>query len=295
MILRLTAVCLAVATASAAAQEEKFRAPDTLVLKDGSRPSGLIVKNTATAVLLQDQHTETWYPKSDIVRILDQPDTGTYFTEANRLGDLPSWRVIANDLRANDAIKSLVEIPATAIDVGVFDRVPYKSFRANRDIEINIFGDPADPAGVELGIHGPRRTNRELQEVLRSYLAGFLTSRKEIAAIYSLDRKGGSATIGDITIEITPHTSEDAYGAWWISLFNTKDLAAIRVTPEEYAKLTKPVDELVDNRGRVVAKGWTKDDLEVSNKIDENTRVLMRGFYRDRSGVFRILTPKSGS
>ncbi len=142
--------------ASLRAADDSFRAPDSLVLKDGTVVRGLIIKNTRDSVLIQQKFKEVDYPKSHIVRINDNADTEILYTDLNRKGKLPSWRVIANDLRTHDAIKSLVEIPATVIDVRDFKNVPYKSFRVNNDIELNIYGDPENPAGVELGIYGPR-------------------------------------------------------------------------------------------------------------------------------------------
>ena len=72
------------------------------------------------------------------------------------------------------------------IDVADFRNVPYKSFRVNEDVELNIYGDPENPAGVELGIYGPQSADKKLRKLLRGYLAGFLTTREEIAALYSL-------------------------------------------------------------------------------------------------------------
>jgi hypothetical protein len=248
------------------------------------------------SVLLQEEFGERSYPKSEIVRIRDEADIGIIFTDIDRKGDLPSWRVMANDLRTHDEIKSLVEIPATTITVGEFRNVPYKSFRVNRDIELNIYGDPNDPAGMEIGIYGARKNDAKLQKNLRAYLAGFLTTRKEIAALYGLDFKGGEATAGNITFEITPPTGDDAFGAWWVSLYNLKDLAAVRMDDAKYAALTKPADEVIDRKGRVIAQGWTKNDLEKSARLDslgKQTRVLLRGFYRDSKGDFQLLKGKA--
>ena len=296
MISRIPATSLAIAAALAHAafgQGDEFRAPDSLVLKDGRTVKGLIVKNTAKEVTLQEEFAENVYPKSEIVRIRDEADLSTFYTEANRRGDLPAWRVIANDLRANDSIKSLVEIPATAIDIGIYAYVPYLSFRANENIEINIYGDPNDPAAVEFGIYGSKRGSEKVQKILRSFLAGFLTSRQEVAAIYGIPLKGGQASAGDMTVRVSPPSDEDSYGGWWISIYNKKDLAAAKLTPEAYARLTKPSHEVVDKRGRVIAEGWSKKELAASHKIaDEDSRVLLRGFYRDESGTFRpIVAP----
>jgi hypothetical protein len=275
------------------AADDSFRAPDSLVLTNGKVVSGLIIKNSRDSVLLQQENKEIDYPKNKIVRINDNADTGALYTDINRKGKLPSWRVIANDLRTNDAIKSLVEIPATVIDVGDFKNVPYKSFRVNNDVELNIYGDPEDPAGVELGIYGPRSAKKQLRKTLRGYLAGFLTTRKEIAALYSLGLDKGITQVGNITLEITPKDAPDAYGAWWVSLYNRKDLDRVRLNDAEYATLARPVNEVIDKRGRVISGGWSEKDARRSKKInrmDDSTKVLLRGFYRDDQGVFRLIT-----
>jgi hypothetical protein len=275
------------------AADDSFRAPDSLVLTNGKVVNGLIIKNSRDSVLLQQENKEIDYPKNKIVRINDNTDTEALYTDINRKGKLPSWRVIANDLRTNDAIKSLVEIPATIIDVGVLKNVPYKSFRVNNDVELNIYGDPEDPAGVELGIYGPRSGNKRLRKILRGYLAGFLTTREEIAALYSLDLDKGITQVGDLTLEITPKDAPDAYGAWWVSLYNRKDLERVRLNDAEYARLVRPVNEVIDKRGRVISGGWSEKDARRSkkiNRLDDSTKVLLRGFYRDDQGVFRLIT-----
>jgi hypothetical protein len=271
---------------------EEFHAPDSLVLKNGETVHGLIIKNSVDNVLMQEKYEERSYPKSEIVRILDEPDIGIAFTDLERKGSLPSWRVIANDLRTHDAIKSLIQIPATAITIGDFKNVPYLSFRVNRDIEMNIYGDPSDPAGLELGIYGSRVGDSKLQHTLRAYIAGYLTTRAELAALYSLDFKGGLKKAGEITFEITPKTAPDAYGAWWISLYNVKALAQARLTDARYAALTKPASEVIDNHGRVLAENWTSKELSQSERLQKlhgRASILPRGFYRDSNGDFRIL------
>ena len=292
MISRLVAAAMVFALPAALSGDDAFRAPDTLVLKGGRTVRGLIVKNSADSVTLQEEFQETTYPKSGIVRIRDEADIGVLFTDIHRHGDLPSWRVIANDLRMHDEITSFEEIPATAITVGEFRNVPYKSFRVNRNIELNIYGDPNDPCGLELGIYGVRKHSARLQGVLRAYLAGFLTSRKELAALYSLNFKKSKAQAGEMTFEVTPPDAEDAFNAWWLSIYNLKDLDAIRLSDREYAKLTLPADQVINRRGGVISNAWTPEDLDLSWRLDTaagQAPVLSRGFYRDKSGAFRLL------
>ncbi len=277
---------------SLSAEDDSFKAPDSLRLKNGSIIKGLIIKNTRDAVILQEEFGEKSFPKSEIVRIYDNPDLGIAYTNIDKKGELPAWRVIANDLRTRDAIKSLVEIPATVIDTGEFKNVPYTSFRLNQNGELNIYGDPDDPAGLEIGLYGSRGGNDRFRKVLRSYIAGLLNTREEVAALYSLPLNGGINTAGDLTIEITPKHAPDAYGAWWISIYNKKSLDAVRLNDAEYARLTRPLNEVMDKDGKLVINGWTNKEADLSQRIADqgkSARIILRGFYRDKNGDFRLI------
>jgi hypothetical protein len=279
--------------ASLHAVDDSYRSPDTLQLLDGTVVHGLIIKNSRDSVLIQQETGELDIPKNKIVRIIDNADRNVLYTGMNRKGQLPSWRVIANDLRTHDAVKSLVEIPATVIDVADFKNVPYKSFRVNEDIELNIYGDPENPAGVELGIYGPRSADKKLRKLLRAYLAGFLTTREEIAALYSLGLNKGKTQVGNIVLEITPAHAFDAYGAWWVSLYNPTALSQVRLSDSEYNRLVRPFNEVIGKKGRVISGGWSRKDAERSRKVREqgsSAKVIMKGFYRDDNGVFRLIT-----
>jgi hypothetical protein len=281
---------------TAQATLEGFADRDSVLLKDGSLHRGLIVQNTAKEVFLQGRYSIQVFPKAEIVRIHNEADIGLEFTKANSPGDLPAWRVMVNDLRNNDAVKSLEQIPATAIDNGTYKNIPYLSFRINGLIEMNIYGDPDDPGAVEFGAYGQQASDDKTRRVLRSFLAGFLSSRKEVGAIYSLPFTGGKKCVGDICFLIIPPTAPDAYGGWWISLFNPKKLEAARLSDVEYAKLTRPFDRIVDKTGRVKRGTWSIQDLGQMFQIKSHNGqapVLVRGFYRDEKGHFKTLTDDS--
>lgn len=278
------------------AADDSFHPPDSLLLKNGKTVHGLIVKITVDSVILQEKSGENIYLKKDIVRIRDEADMDAMYTDITHKGSLPAWRVIANDLRTHDSIKSLVQIPATAVDKGEFKNVPYMSFRANRDVELNIYGNPENPAGFEMGIYGGKADNDKLRQDIRAFLAGFLTTRQEVAMLYSLNLNEGIGTTGDLTIEITPKNGLDAYGAWWISLYNKKSLAKARLSDAAYAKVTRPSDEVVDKHGNVLAADWPTKEMTLTDQVKElqtSAKMLLRGFYRDKNGNFRmILEPK---
>ena len=264
--------------------------PDQIVLNDGRKVSGLILKNTATEVVIQERLGEMTYPKSEISRIFDEPNEGIEHTAAIQPGDLPDWRVMVNDLRTHDSVKSLVEIPAVKVDVGVFRNIPYKSFRVNHDVEFNIYGDPASPSALEFGLYGRRVNDTKLKKLLRTYLAGFLATREEIAALYELDLKGGEKHVGRLTLEITPPDAEDAFGAWWISLYHPDEIDELRLSDSEYAALTRPAHEVLGRDGLVMDSGWDMEEIELSER--KSDAVIVRGFYRDKNGVFRVVGSK---
>jgi len=275
------------------AGDGSFQTPDSIVLKDGRTVYGLILKNTSDAVLLQEAYAENSYPKSEIVRIRDEDDMKAIYTDIDRHGELPPWRIIVNDLRVNDMVKTFIEIPATRIDNGIYKNIPYKSFRINGDIELNIYGDPEDPAAVEVGIYGLKQYAQKGRKTLRAFLAGFLSTKEEVAALYSLGLGSGEKATKALTFKVTPRSAPDAYGAWWISMFNPKTLNEVRLTDAEYDKITMPVEDVVNRRGKVRRQYlWTKEetlDAARAKGLKDDDEVILRGFFRDKDGVFRLI------
>lgn len=275
-------------------QIEGYAEPDSILLKDGSRQRGVIVKNTAEAVFLQQRYGISEFPKSGIVRIFDGVDVGMEFVEAEQKGDLPSWRVMVNDIRNNDAIKSLRQIPATHIDNGYLKNVPYLSFRINDYIEMNIYGNPDDPAAIEFGVYGKLASNDKMRRTLRSFMVGFLSSRKEVGAIYSIPFTGGEKSAGDFRIRITPASAPDAYGAWWICLYNPKTLEDARVGDAEYAKATMAFGQVVGASGKVRSGAWSEEHLKRSLRAHDggdSASHFTLGFLREPGGWLRIFAP----
>ena len=62
--------------------------PDRLEMNDGSSIRGLILRNSASSVLIQTEKTEVEIPKSSIRRIHDAPDDGMAFSAVTRRGRL---------------------------------------------------------------------------------------------------------------------------------------------------------------------------------------------------------------
>jgi hypothetical protein len=56
--------------------------------------------------------------------------------------------------------------------------------------------------------------------------------------------------------------------------------------------------EVIDRHGRVISGGWSRKEAQKSkkiNKLGDSAKVLLRGFYRDDDGVFRLITASAAN
>jgi hypothetical protein len=267
--------------------------PDTIVMNDGRFLHGLIVKNDAGKVTLQQRNGEVDIPKNDIRRIEDQTDSGIYFADIVDPGKLPPWRMIVQDLRSDDSIRSFRQIPATTIDNGYLKNIPYLSFKINERIEMNVYGDSEHPVCLEFGIYERGEKITRFKKMIRAYLAGILASREEVAALYCLDEKGGKSRVGKFIFQVTPPDAPDAYGGWWISIYDPKGLDKTRLSDAEYAKVTLSFREVNRSNGLLRSDRSKSLDRFLENSgMNWNSMIPdLRGFYRNSMGQLELLTP----
>ena len=284
---------IVLSTAVAEDLGEKRLMPDTVVMNDGRVLHGLIVKNDAEKVILQERMSEVEIPKNVIRRIDDQGQSGVYFADILDPGKLPPWRMIVQDLRSDDSIRSFKQIPATTIDNGYLRNIPYLSFKINDRIEMNVYGDPEHPVCLEYGIYERGEKITRFKKIIRAYLAGILTNRKEIEALYSLDEKGGMIRGGRFVFRITPPEAPDAYGGWWLSIYDPARLDKARLSDREYRKVTLLFNEVNNANGTVrYDRSMALDKYLSSTRVSWNAMIPdLRGFYRNYMGELELLVP----
>ncbi len=139
--------------------------------------------------------------------------------------------------------KDLKQIPSTVIDKGVLRHVPYTSYRAG-EYELNVYGDPNNPACFEIGIHGALLESAAAKKNCFDLVASLLDDAEDRALLASLKKDIDRKVRGGITFEVTPPTAEDAYGGWWISVYSERALDRSRATPKELEKITIPRQEV---------------------------------------------------
>jgi len=162
---------------------------------------------------------------------------------------LDQVREFAPDLR---------QIPAAVVDQGPLRRVPYLSYRAG-DVEFNAYGDPDRPACLEIGVYGdPAR-----RPAARDALAGLLSDPDDRNAVKALDPAKDKQTRGGLTFEVTPETAADAYGAWWVSVYDAKALDASRASEADMKAVAvpRPAEEAAGRPGKTIyVKGYRRKD-----------------------------------
>lgn len=236
-------------------------AVDEVLLKSGQRVSGTIVAQSKDQVVMQVGEGSIVYPKRAIRRIYDGITRDSPVVEIPAGDELPPWWIPLTDLYSADWVNSVESIPATPITSGPFENVPYLSFRANANYELNVFGDPADPAGFGIGYNSRSKPRRDVIENCRNFLFSYLTELDQINAFYDLDPSGGTRSAKGLTIEITPPDSESPFADWGILIYDPDRLAAARTsTRSEFTKTSSRYLDVVRNSTDNVLK-WQKWEL----------------------------------
>lgn len=271
-------VCLLLAGmphAMGALTPRELSSNDEIVFLDGTKIQGRIIAQDAreVAFLMDDRHLSI--PTNEILRIYDRPDTEISFPKLlTSPGHFPPWWVPAYDLFFTDWVTDFKQIPAVVVTEGDLAYVPYLSFLANRRIELNIYGDPQDPAGVEIGLYGRLRSSHRYQEKARIFLSSYLTTLDDIRALKALSLRGDRKDLGHLVLEVTPPGAPQSFGAWWMTVWNPKKLAEARVHPEELEEATSALNELVGTALGVTS--WNKRQLaKASRKIIAESEPLV--------------------
>ena len=158
---------------------------------------------------------------------------------------LPPAEAALRQLRATELGKGLQQISATVVDQGPLRLVPYLSYRAG-EVEFNAYGDPDQPACLEIGLFGP--ADPAGRTAVREALAALLQDADDRVALRSLDLAGGKVARGRLTLEVTPETAPDAYGGWWVSAYDARALDAARASDGEMKDLSTPPDKEVRSK-----------------------------------------------
>jgi hypothetical protein len=213
---------------------------DTIRLKNGGSLEGVIVKEGDGEVVVRLKYATVTLDRSDIDSIEKKAPEEAPAAKGLRL---PRWDRCIEVVASRPWSGQLRQIPATVIDKGILKNVPYMSHKSG-NYEFNLYGDPDEPAGVEIGVTKELLKSDAAKKECLEVIVALLADPKDAAALRSLDLKPGKTEREGLTFEVTPETAEDAYDGWWISVYSAKLLDEARATDEELRKLTVNEEEL---------------------------------------------------
>ena len=179
---------------------------------------------------------------------------------------------------------------------GLSRLLAYLSFHINKHGEMNIFGNPNDPACVALGVYSQRGIQlKKFQELARQFLAGYLSSRQEIGVLYQLNLKGDKKRLGRFVYRIIPPESPESHGGWWISISDPERLDQARVSSKKYEKMTLPAHEIKTRDGRVRHHLMSKKGHFLNQSMLRWVRKIpgFQGFYRNGDNELKVAPSQS--
>jgi hypothetical protein len=239
---------------------------DTLVLQSRSVTGTVLQTNGDNVLLLTDFGTLN-YSLGIIKEIKIDRAEAVEFSATSRLPDARSLVLFLS--RLSWAV-NLKQIPATVIDKGILKNVPYISYRAGDDYEINVYGDPNDPAGIEAGTLGKLLNDGTAKNNCIGFLSSVLGRAADKEVVKTLNAEKDLKTSDGLTFEITPPSAEDSYGGWWVSVYSEQKLKLAQASEAEMREIsvtkTAAVRESLNG-----GDAWSAGDLKLARQPQPTT------------------------
>jgi hypothetical protein len=245
-------------------------------MQDGQRVEGALVRQDADLLVLRGEHATFQIDARRVAKAEQKPETPT--RPASAAGRLPSFQRCMEAF-AEGRQETFRQIPATVVMIGPLARVPYVSHRAAA-LELNVYGDPDTPAGIEVGIVEGTPTDAARRECVA--LMASLLQPADAKALDGLSLVEGRVEKDGLVFEVTPATAEDAFHAWWLSIYVT-ELDRMRASDAELKEIATqrtPQDEDLFS--------WSAGELSQARPGDVaqgDLLVYVRGYHR-RDGVY---------
>jgi hypothetical protein len=181
----------------------------------------------------------------------------------------PSYDSALEALARNGYEEKPLQIPATVIDVGILKNVPYLSYRIGNDRELNIYGDPEAPAGIEIGLYRTLLNSNTEKHRCITLLSDIFADLDFGPA----KPNGGKILSGNWVIEVTMPDEPDAYGGWWVSVYNLDRLHQAAGTRANVSVVSESPSSSQD---------WTPQELSCArpSSSGESSRVYVRSYTR---------------
>lgn len=173
----------------------------------------------------------------------------------------------------------LVQVPSVVIEKGPLAVVPYYSYRAG-DFEVNVYGDPAAPACVEVGTY---KDDEESRKVVGDLLDKMMPSAADSMLSHGMNPAGDRKERDGMTVEVTPPSAPDAFGGWWLSYYDLDALAVARAEVFEAISEATSEEEEAKDAAKKKQRSWQRNSYGSSRRYVPsypNGRVYSKSYSR---------------
>lgn len=255
----------------------------SVTLKNGEKIEGALLQDEEGQSLLQVSYGAVTLASGDVASM---KAVGPAPESPAGTGRLSTWSRCLRLAAAQPWGAPLMQVPATVVGTGVLRNVPYLSTRAG-NFEFNVYGDPDRPAGLEVGVYGSVYSVPARRACLAA-LKAVLNDPADRAFLDTLSLAAAKETREGFVFEVTPPTAPDAFGGWWITVYDPAAIEAQRASEPELARITIQRAQIRPAAG---VAAWQPHELRLSRPAESDAgRVYLRGVHR-RDGAY--VAPKS--
>jgi hypothetical protein len=236
---------------------------DVITLKNGGKLEGVIIHDKGDEVVVRLKYATVELDRSEIASIEKKaPPAG-----AAGPVRLPRWDRIIEVGRTKEWEGKFQQVPALVVEEGPLKNVPYMSFRSG-NYEFNLYGDPDAPAGIEFGLYKDLLKNDAAKKKCIETIAELMGDPKDAEVAKSLGLAAVKKDRAGFTFEITPETAPDAFGGWWVSVYDTAAIEKARASQEELDKITATREEMDRLQNEAKEEERKRKDAEAKAKAD---------------------------
>lgn len=260
---------------------------DTVTTKSGGNISCTVLQEGSTSVTVRIGYGTVVIPREMIESIRKEvPAATSPTTSPANQSRIPSYSTVVSVLLRQNWSTNFQQIPATVIDKGVLRHVPYQSYRCAENYEINVYGDPDAPAGIEIGVYRTLLNDTQAKRNCVEFIASLLPRESDRAALRLLDLNAGRIVLNGMSFEVTPETAEDAYGGWWVSVYDEKSIEAARASEKELAQIAVP-RVAQSSQSTLARQPASAEPLARTNNADSLTQWTRRDMGYARPSINR--------
>jgi hypothetical protein len=213
---------------------------DVIILQSGAVVTGTVLQQDADGVLIQ-MNTGTYrFPLASVRDVKKEAVADSHVSNNGRR--IPDWAQIVSLLANTGWAQGLQQVPAPVIESGMWQNVPYISFRCRSGgYEVNIFGDLNYPAAVEIGAMSYLNQSDEAKSNCVNFICSVLANADDRKIVRALNwsQKDSMKNAG-MTFETILPGEWGSYGGWWVSVYNENGLASAHASEAELLGLAQP-------------------------------------------------------